>query len=53
MKCLLPVGITGIAAYAPPEIITNSDLEKIVNTTDEWITTRTGMKRRHKAKCWN
>ncbi len=33
--------------YAPDRIVTNDDLSKIVDTTDEWITTRTGMKKRH------
>lgn len=33
--------------YAPNRIVTNDDLSKIVDTTDEWITTRTGMKKRH------
>ncbi len=35
--------------YAPPTLITNEDLEKLVETSDEWITTRTGIKTRHKA----
>jgi 3-oxoacyl-[acyl-carrier-protein] synthase-3 len=38
--------ITGIAHYAPEKILSNSDLEKIVDTNDEWITTRTGIKER-------
>jgi 3-oxoacyl-[acyl-carrier-protein] synthase-3 len=33
----------------PSGILTNADLEKIVDTSDEWITTRTGIKQRHKA----
>lgn len=33
--------------YAPPGVLTNEDLEKVLDTSDEWITTRTGMKRRH------
>jgi 3-oxoacyl-[acyl-carrier-protein] synthase-3 len=36
-----------IGAYVPPKILTNKDLEKIVDTTDEWITKRTGIKTRH------
>jgi len=36
--------------YAPPKIVTNADLEKIVDTTDEWITTRTGIKERRIAE---
>ena len=40
-------GIIGIGSYAPPKILTNQDLEKIVDTTDEWIVTRSGIKERH------
>ena len=39
--------ITGIQAYAPDYILTNQELETMVDTTDEWITTRTGIKERH------
>jgi 3-oxoacyl-[acyl-carrier-protein] synthase-3 len=39
--------ITGVGYYAPPGILTNEDFEKLVDTSDEWITQRTGMKRRH------
>ena len=39
--------ITGIQAYAPDYILTNHELETMVDTTDEWITTRTGIKERH------
>jgi 3-oxoacyl-[acyl-carrier-protein] synthase-3 len=38
--------ITGVGAYVPERIMTNADLEKIVETTDEWITSRTGIKQR-------
>src|SRR6266571_2149138 len=38
--------ITGWGFYAPPRVMTNQDLEKIVDTTDEWITSRTGIKER-------
>ncbi len=41
--------ITGVAGYVPPRIATNFDLEKIVDTTDEWIRTRTGIRERHYA----
>lgn len=41
------VKITGVGHYAPPAVLTNEDLEKVLDTSDEWITTRTGMKRRH------
>src|SRR5436853_2386165 len=39
--------ISGVGAYVPAKILTNADLEKRVDTTDEWITTRTGIKERH------
>ncbi len=39
--------ITGTGSYLPEKILTNEDLEKIVDTTDEWITDRTGIKERH------
>jgi 3-oxoacyl-[acyl-carrier-protein] synthase-3 len=39
--------ITGTGSFAPAKILTNDDLSKIVDTTDEWITTRTGIKVRH------
>jgi 3-oxoacyl-[acyl-carrier-protein] synthase-3 len=39
--------ILGMGRFAPDKILTNQDLEKMVNTSDEWITTRTGIKRRH------
>ena len=41
--------ITGVAGYVPPRVVTNHDLEKIVDTTDEWIRTRTGIRERHYA----
>ena len=41
--------ITGVGAYVPEKILTNADLEKLVDTSDEWITTRTGIKERHMA----
>jgi 3-oxoacyl-[acyl-carrier-protein] synthase-3 len=39
--------IAGVGAYVPERILTNAELEKMVNTTDEWITSRTGIKERH------
>lgn len=39
--------IDGVGASLPEKVLTNADLEKIVETTDEWITTRTGIKERH------
>ncbi|MCH7853149.1 MAG: ketoacyl-ACP synthase III [Proteobacteria bacterium] len=41
--------IAGTGRYLPARIMTNADLEKIVDTTDEWIRTRTGVERRHVA----
>ena len=42
-------GIIGMGHAYPEGILTNADLEKMVDTSDEWITTRTGIKQRHKA----
>ena len=42
-------GILGMGHSYPEGILTNADLEKMVETSDEWITTRTGIKQRHKA----
>ncbi len=39
--------ITGCGSFAPKKLLTNDDLSKMVDTTDEWITTRTGIKVRH------
>src|SRR5881397_1354901 len=39
--------VLGLGAYAPPKVLTNEDLARLVDTSDEWITTRTGIKRRH------
>ncbi|MBC7320133.1 3-oxoacyl-ACP synthase, partial [bacterium] len=44
------VGIKGIGSYTPPKVLTNADLEKVVDTSDEWIVTRTGIKERHIAE---
>lgn len=43
-------GILGLGAYLPPHVMTNDDLAKIVETSDEWIRTRTGIASRHIAK---
>ncbi len=40
-------GVAALGAYAPERILTNKDLEAMMDTSDEWITTRTGIKRRH------
>jgi 3-oxoacyl-[acyl-carrier-protein] synthase-3 len=41
--------ITGVGSYVPAKILTNADLEKMVETSDEWIITRTGIKQRRLA----
>ena len=41
--------IAGTGSYLPAKVITNHELEKMVDTTDEWIRTRTGIERRHVA----
>lgn len=38
--------ITGVGSYVPEKVLTNADLERLVETSDEWITTRTGIKER-------
>lgn len=43
----VPVGITATGQFYPERIVTNEDLAKMVDTSDEWITTRTGIKERH------
>jgi 3-oxoacyl-[acyl-carrier-protein] synthase-3 len=42
-----PTKISGLATYVPPRLLTNKDLEKMVDTTDEWILQRTGIRQRH------
>ncbi|MDD4013699.1 MAG: hypothetical protein PHW14_05870, partial [Candidatus Omnitrophica bacterium] len=39
-------GVLGVGKYLPDMVLTNADLEKMVDTTDEWITSRTGIKER-------
>jgi 3-oxoacyl-[acyl-carrier-protein] synthase III len=41
--------ISAVAGYVPPRVVTNSDIEKFVDTSDEWIRTRTGIRERHYA----
>jgi len=45
-KPLRTVSIIGTGSYVPEKILTNADLSRIVNTSDDWITTRTGIKER-------
>jgi 3-oxoacyl-[acyl-carrier-protein] synthase-3 len=44
-----PVSITGLGCHVPERIVTNAEFEKLVDTTDEWITTRTGIRERRVA----
>ncbi len=43
----IPAKITGVASYVPPRLLTNAELEKMVETSDEWIRERTGIRERH------
>ncbi len=42
-----PVTIASLATYVPPRLLTNADLEKMVETSDDWIMQRTGIRERH------
>ncbi|MFM7722755.1 MAG: beta-ketoacyl-ACP synthase III [Bacteroidota bacterium] len=44
---MMKAAITAVGGYLPPDLLTNADLEKMVDTTDEWIKTRTGISTRH------
>ncbi len=44
-----PIGITGLGVSVPDRVFTNKDLEQFVDTTDEWIVERTGIRERHVA----
>lgn len=46
MNTVYPVGIAGIGSYVPEKVITNEDLSKLVDTSDEWIVQRTGIRER-------
>lgn len=46
MKTLKAAGILGVGYYVPEKVLTNKDLEKMVDTSDEWIVERTGIKER-------
>src|SRR5208283_846925 len=43
----LAAKITGVAGYVPPRVLTNADLEKMVDTTNDWIMARVGIRERH------
>ncbi len=43
----LPVAIAGLGTYLPSKVVTNDDLAEVLDTSDEWIRTRTGIRQRH------
>ena len=45
-----PVGIVATGSYLPPRVLTNADLEQMVETSDEWIKTRVGISERRIAE---
>ena len=47
MKSHFGAKITALGTYVPPRLLTNQDLEKLVDTTDDWIVERTGIRQRH------
>ena len=50
VKALRHVKISGLSTYVPPKVLTNADLEKLVETSNEWILQRTGIRERHIAE---
>jgi 3-oxoacyl-[acyl-carrier-protein] synthase III len=46
-----PVSITGLGTYVPDRVLANDELAELVDTTDEWITERTGIKERRISPC--
>ena len=42
--------VTGVGSYLPEQVVTNADLSEFVDTSDEWIIERTGIRQRHKAR---
>ncbi|MBY5164206.1 beta-ketoacyl-ACP synthase III [Salsipaludibacter albus] len=44
----LPMGVLGLGHYLPDEVVTNDDLSEVLDTSDEWIRTRTGIQQRHR-----
>ena len=49
MSQLQRVKISALGTYVPPRLLTNADLEKMVDTTDEWIMSAVGIRERHLA----
>src|SRR5215813_5527926 len=47
LNSLVRAKISALGTYVPPRLLTNQDLEKMVDTSDQWITERTGIKQRH------
>ena len=47
MKQLQRAKISALGTYVPPRLLTNADLEKMVETNDQWIQERTGIRQRH------
>jgi 3-oxoacyl-[acyl-carrier-protein] synthase-3 len=47
VRQLRPVKLAGLSTYVPPRLLTNADLEKMVETSNEWILQRTGIRQRH------
>ena len=47
VRQMRPVKIAGLSTYVPPRVLTNADLEKMVETSNEWILQRTGIRERH------
>jgi 3-oxoacyl-[acyl-carrier-protein] synthase-3 len=50
VRQLRPVKIAGLSTYVPPRVLTNADLETMVQTSNEWILQRTGIRERHIAE---
>ena len=46
-KSAVRAAITGVHCYVPPDVLTNAELARMVDTTDQWIVERTGIKERH------
>ncbi len=47
MVTMRPVKISGLSAFVPPHVLTNEDIEKLVDTSNDWILQRTGIRERH------
>ena len=47
MANLIRAKISALGTFVPPRLLTNSDLEKMVETSDQWIMERTGIRQRH------